>query len=243
MHRILMLHVSIQAKSHTELMRQGLVAASHQEKALSQEAYQTWARQAMKPASVLELSATHTLVPKGRPASLMMPSSRPTFSNAMPRFCTRQLRYVFIGETMKILLSAQQTGGQFSLIEGIMPPGGDGGLHVRRREDESMVMLEGELKVTNGDSVFPLTEGQSYIAPRDVPQRLRNRGNVAARALLVTTPGGFDEFIVKAGTPICDAIGNGLPTTLQPYQLAALSALTEEYGVEILLPPGVGVPS
>ena len=53
---------------------------------------------------------------------------------------------------MKTLLSSEDTGGQFSLIEGLMPPGGDGGLHLHANEDESMHLLEGELEVTIGDT-------------------------------------------------------------------------------------------
>ena len=53
---------------------------------------------------------------------------------------------------MKTLLSSEDTGGQFSLIGGLMPPGGDGGLHLHANEDESMHLLEGELEVTIGDT-------------------------------------------------------------------------------------------
>ena len=53
---------------------------------------------------------------------------------------------------MKTLLSSEDTGGQFSLIEGLMPPGGDGGLHLHANEDESMHLLDGELEVTIGDT-------------------------------------------------------------------------------------------
>ena len=32
--------------------------------------------------------------------------------------------YLFLGVQIKILLSHRQTGGQFTLVEGILPPGG-----------------------------------------------------------------------------------------------------------------------
>lgn len=145
--------------------------------------------------------------------------------------------FVFLGVTMKVLLSSEQTGGQFSLIEGVMPPGGDGGLHVHYHEDESMVLLEGQLEVTIGDKVFELFAGESYFAPRDVPQRLRNRGTIPARAMLVTTPGGFDNFIAKAGVPLSDAALSASLTPPEPHQLARLSELAEEFGIKILVPP------
>jgi uncharacterized cupin superfamily protein len=66
---------------------------------------------------------------------------------------------MFLGVRMKILLSAKETGGQFSLIEGVMPPGSEGGLQLHANEDESMHLLEGELEVIIGDKKFPLTSG------------------------------------------------------------------------------------
>ncbi len=35
--------------------------------------------------------------------------------------------FFFLGVRMTVLLSGEQTGGQFSMIEGVMPSGGDGG--------------------------------------------------------------------------------------------------------------------
>ncbi|VVE48635.1 hypothetical protein PCA20602_04564 [Pandoraea capi] len=31
--------------------------------------------------------------------------------------------YLFLGVSMRVLLSSQQTGGQFTMIEGTIPPG------------------------------------------------------------------------------------------------------------------------
>jgi mannose-6-phosphate isomerase-like protein (cupin superfamily) len=143
--------------------------------------------------------------------------------------------YLFLGVPIRILLSARQTGGQFSMVEGIMPPGGDGGLHVHMREDESMHLLEGALEVTIGQEIFTLTAGSSYFAPRGIPHRLRNMG-APARGIVVTTPGGFDEFIAKAGLPITD----GVATDSNPPsadQIAELLRLAENFGIRIIAPP------
>jgi mannose-6-phosphate isomerase-like protein (cupin superfamily) len=145
--------------------------------------------------------------------------------------------YLFLGVQMKILLSARQTGGQFSMIEGIMPPGGDGGLHVHHCEDETMHLLEGELEVTIGKRIFTLRAGESYFAPRDVSQRLRNLGTEPARALLVTTPGNFDEFVARAGMRLIPGEALPEPAPPGPEQLAYLLALADEFGIEILPSP------
>ena len=130
---------------------------------------------------------------------------------------------VFLGVTMNVLLTSAETGGQFSLIEGVMPPGGDGGLHVHHREDESMHLVEGELEVTIGADRFTLRPGESYFAPRGAPQRLRNIGERSARGILLTTPGGFDEFVTAAAG-------------LAPSEPARLTEIAARFGIEILAP-------
>ena len=144
--------------------------------------------------------------------------------------------HIFLGVKMKILLSSKDTGGQFSLIEGLMPPGGDGGLHLHGNEDESMHLLEGELEVTIGDKTFSLNSGESYFAPRNIPHRLRNRSETPARSLLLTTPGGFDEFICRAGIRLMDGITPPLePPT--PDQMERLLKLAAQFGIKIIAPP------
>ena len=69
-------------------------------------------------------------------------------------------KYVFLGVPITIHLSGEQTGGQFTLIEGTMPAGGDGGLHAHRREDETMYLLDGELDVDDRRGVFHPSSGR-----------------------------------------------------------------------------------
>jgi quercetin dioxygenase-like cupin family protein len=144
--------------------------------------------------------------------------------------------YVFQNVEMRILLSGEDTGGQFTMIQGSMPSGGDGGLHVHAYEDESMTMLEGEMEVTIGSETFRLTPGQSYFAPRGTPHRLRNLGPDLARSLLIITPGGFDGFIREVGTPIVD----GSPTPAEmpgAEQMMALIQIAADYGIRLLHAP------
>jgi mannose-6-phosphate isomerase-like protein (cupin superfamily) len=158
-------------------------------------------------------------------------------SNKQTVYVQQAPSYIFLGVTMHIHLSGDQTGGEFSLIEAVMPPGGDGGLHVHSREDESVHLLLGSLQVTVGEQTFTLQAGQTYFAPRNIPHRLRNSGNVPARALLINTPGTFDNFVSIAGVPV----GQDGPTADLPDagQVQRLLALAEEFGVKILAPPGL----
>src|SRR5260370_33232501 len=92
--------------------------------------------------------------------------------------------FVLLGVQMKILLSSSDTGGQFSLVEGTVPPGGDGGLHAHLREDESMHLLEGRLEVTIGDKAYDLRPAESYFGPHDSPHRRIYHARIPARRLM-----------------------------------------------------------
>ena len=72
-----------------------------------------------------------------------MKDHRTTAQQSLPVHAQSPEAYIFLGVRIKILLSSKDSGGQFSLIEGLMPPGGDGGLHLHTNEDESMHLLEG----------------------------------------------------------------------------------------------------
>ena len=152
-----------------------------------------------------------------------------------PLYVQEPPAYVFLGVTMKIHLSGEQTGGEFSLTSATMPPGGDGGLHVHTREDEAVYLLDGSLDVTIAEETFTLKAGQAYFAPRNIPHRLRNTGDIPARALLINTPGNFDKFLTRAGVP---AVGAEPPAPFpDEEQVARLLALAEGFGVKILAPP------
>ena len=144
--------------------------------------------------------------------------------------------YLFLGVKMRILLGSDQTGGQFCMVEGTMPAGEAPPMHLHQREDESMLQVEGELEVTIGDDVFVLSPGQTYFAPRGIPQRLRNIGNGPARSIAVMTPGGFDKLIARIGIPLRDGEPMPAPAPPTPEQMAGVMAAMSEFGIEVFPP-------
>jgi len=137
--------------------------------------------------------------------------------------------YDLHGWTVKLLLTSQQTGGQFSMIEVVIPAKSDGEFHIHQKEDESMYLLDGELEMTIGDDVFTLKAGESYFAPPNIKHRLRNVSDKPARGVTLTTPGGSDELIVQAGTPF---VGGAKKHT--PPSAEELLKMTAARGVTLL---------
>jgi mannose-6-phosphate isomerase-like protein (cupin superfamily) len=144
--------------------------------------------------------------------------------------------YVFLGVRMDIHLSGEQTDGAFSLIEAFMPPGGDGGLHIHFKEDESLHLISGELEVTIGYEKFTLKPGESSFAPRGVQHRLENKGSEEARAFLINTPGTFDPFIKMVGVPLAQVkdLPQGPPTA---DMIQRITDISTEFGIKMLIPP------
>jgi mannose-6-phosphate isomerase-like protein (cupin superfamily) len=144
--------------------------------------------------------------------------------------------YVLFGVPMRILLTPAQTRGQFGLIEGIMPPETDAGLHVHHHEDECMFIIEGSLEVTIGSQTRQLGAGDSYFAPRAVPHRLRNIGTGPMRSLMIATPGEFTSFVADVAIPFS---GGGLPAPVPPTaeDLQKIGTLMEAHGLAMVPPP------
>ncbi len=145
--------------------------------------------------------------------------------------------YIFPGVNKQIHLSGEQTGGEFSLIGDVIPPGGDGGLHVHLCDDESVHLLNGDLQITIGQQTFTLTATQIYFAPRNIPHQLKNPGKVPALTLLINTRRIFDKFVSIAGAL---ASQDASTAAISPvHQLQRLLALADEFRVKMLAPSGL----
>ena len=88
--------------------------------------------------------------------------------------------------------SAASTGGSFTLIDSVARGGAPS--HTHHREDEAMYVLEGRIRVDVGGTVHEVGEHGFVFLPREVPHAWDVIGDVA-RVLIVTVPGGLDEFL------------------------------------------------
>jgi len=97
------------------------------------------------------------------------------------------------------------------------------------REDEVYFILAGELEVTLGERIFVLRPGDTLLAPRDIPHKLRNSGNTTNHYLLVFSPSGFEEFIMATALPAPD---NAVAPTEPPaVAVRNVHELAADYGI------------
>jgi quercetin dioxygenase-like cupin family protein len=142
-------------------------------------------------------------------------------------------RIWFLNDLATIHLSAEQTGGRFSLVEMAAPGGDQPPLHVHHEDDEGFYVLDGHLTLWVGDERLELEPGSFALGPHGVPHTYLV-GDDGARMLVTSSTAEFDRFISAVGVP---ATEDRLPDPVapDPQRLAAIAA---DYGIEILGPPG-----
>lgn len=138
----------------------------------------------------------------------------------------------FLGTHLRIVADAATTGGQLTVMEqrarrGFSPP-----LHLHRREDTAMLVLEGRLTVQRGDEILPVGPGELVWLPRDVPHSFRVDSD-EVHLYELATPAGIEGFHLEASVP---AGGPGLPPP-GPIDPALVPAVVGDYGAEIVGPP------
>ena len=110
----------------------------------------------------------------------------------------RELWYLRGRVTIKVF--GEQTDYRFSQIETESPTGAQAPMHVHHREDETLLVLEGDVTVFVGHQRFDLSRRLHVPAPGRRSCLLRP---VRFRAWLVTlSPAGFEQFFVEVGRPI-----------------------------------------
>lgn len=102
------------------------------------------------------------------------------------------------GGVITILLSGEDTGGMFALLESGTEPGAGPPLHMHHREDETFAVLEGEFEIQVDKEVVRATPGAVVFAPKGLTHRFQNVSATPGRMLISLTPGGFENFFVEA---------------------------------------------
>ena len=89
-----------------------------------------------------------------------------------------------------------------TVIEGVLDPGGGSSWHTHTREDETIVVVEGQLVVDDGER-RELGPGDAHVLRRNVRHAFANEGDGPARVYFFCTPGGLERFFreLAAGEP------------------------------------------
>ena len=143
-------------------------------------------------------------------------------------------RIGIVGDVYRFLATGEETDGKYATFEAIVPPGSGPPPHIHSREEESFLVLEGEMTFQLGDERFVVGEGTFLNMPIGSLHCFRNESDTTARLLISIAPAGLEEMFFEVGTPLDDDA-----TTAPPPSEADIKTLLEaapRYGVDIKVP-------
>ena len=148
-----------------------------------------------------------------------------------------KMRHISVaGGTYTILVSGEQTGGRYSLIDMLVPPGGGPPPH-RHDFEEMFTILEGEIKLTFRGEALQASTGSTVNIPANAPHSFKNKSDKPARLLCMCTPAGQEEFFMAIGDPVDSRTAP--PPRLSPAEQAErvqrAKALAAKYRTELLV--------
>jgi mannose-6-phosphate isomerase-like protein (cupin superfamily) len=129
--------------------------------------------------------------------------------------------------TNTVKLTAADTAGAMSLIEGVLPPGAASVPLHTHPEAETFYLLEGEAEFTSIDEgrryIFIVRQGDIVYVPPRTPHQFTIAGVEPARGIVIVTPGGIEHYMAE------------LSAARRPdgsADMAELLAIAARYGVE-----------
>lgn len=96
-----------------------------------------------------------------------------------------------------IVLSAAATGGTISVTEVVSPASEGPPRHIHHAEDETFVILSGDVEFWAGGRSFFRGPGECAFVPRGTEHTFRVTDDGPARFLCILTPGGFENFFFE----------------------------------------------
>ncbi len=98
------------------------------------------------------------------------------------------------GDHYTFLVTGDETGGAYFVMEALVPPGGGPPPHIHTGEDETFYVLDGRLEFLLGEKLVTAGRGDFVNVPRGTVHRFRNTGADTARLLLTFAPAGIEHW-------------------------------------------------
>jgi quercetin dioxygenase-like cupin family protein len=118
----------------------------------------------------------------------------------------------------------EQSGGRLTAFETVVGPDEGPPLHSHANEEETLYVLEGEVRFRLQDELRTGGAGSFVFIPRGLPHTFQNVGAGPARILIHFSPAGMERFF--------DAFA-----ALDPPDPDAFARLGPEAGMAVLGPP------
>ena len=143
-------------------------------------------------------------------------------------------RIGIVGDVYRFLATGEETDGKYATFEAIVPPGSGPPPHIHSREEESFLVLEGEMTFQLGEERIVAGEGTFLNMPVGSRDCFKNESGKTARLLISVAPAGLEQMFFEVGYPLAD----NAETAPSPTQgdIEKLLEAAPRYGVEMKVP-------
>lgn len=118
------------------------------------------------------------------------------------------------GERFNFRVSSEDTAGVYMMFEVVADPRNGVPVHIHKNEEEHFLIVEGTLRVANGDELVDVPAGTAVTIKRGVPHAWANMTNTLVRFLVVFSPGHIEEMFRQNIAAKDDLV---TPDTLRPW--------------------------
>ncbi len=139
----------------------------------------------------------------------------------------------FLGALVRVRTHGSTTAGTLAVLEHSGERGYSSPLHRHRDDEETFIVLDGELRIEVDGATKSAGAGAAAILPRGLTHSFVVTSH-EARFLTIHTPAGFEVFAIRAGEP---AVSFDVAPNVLPPDPAELAEMAADYGIEILGPP------
>ena len=145
-----------------------------------------------------------------------------------------------VGDSYRIIISGEQTDGNYAVIDMLVPPGGGPGPHAHKNMQEMFYVVEGEIEFKMEGGKYTATKGSFVNIPFGGKVHcFKNKTNTIAHLLCTVIPAGLEDFFKEIGKPV--EAGTFLPPpSLNAEELIRLKTIAEKYGQQLYPPNFLG---
>lgn len=145
-----------------------------------------------------------------------------------------------VGDTYRLVVTGEQTGGAYAVIDMLIPPQGGPGPHAHAGFQEAFYVMEGEIVVKTESQTYTARKGAFVNIPLGgLVHDFKNEADTTAHLLCVLTPAGMEGMFREIGRPV--APGAFLPPpemTLE--EQTRMQGVAEKYGQKLFPPDYLG---
>jgi quercetin dioxygenase-like cupin family protein len=136
------------------------------------------------------------------------------------------------GQINTIVVSKEDTGGTYSIIESKVFPGAAGPVpHIQTREHEGFYLVQGQLTFTVDKERIEAKQGTFINVPPNILHTFKNETDEIAKLITILSPPGMEQFFVDIGMEVTD--NNVKPPPYTKEQIEKIPSLVAKYGMEI----------